>query len=877
MAVVVPIISTFDAKGIDKAVRDFKKLETSGQRTSFALLNGNKAVNSLGRTFAKVGAIGGGLAVVLGGSLAKSASTLQESISKVQAVFGDASTEVVSWSKTTATKLGIAQSAALEAAGTYGNLFQAFGLTAENSKTMSVRLVELAADMASFNNVPVDDAILALRSGLSGETEPLKRFGVALNEVRLKEEALRLGLITTSKGTLPIAIKTQAAYSLILKDTAIQQGDVARTSGGLAFQTKSLGAQFDDLKSQIGTALLPVATNLAVFMNERLMPVFNEFATVIGTQGVGAAFKNLGGNILNAIPKLGSFADALLVIGTAIVILKGAVLGITVATALFNVTLLANPIGIAIAAVIAFAAILGALMIRFKAVREVVTTAFNIMLSVVEFFVNRAISAINMFIRAYNLIPFLDNAGTLDKVSLSFGKTGQAAQASASDFRKFEESQKSLLPNIGKVKTSLTNTGNAVSSLTDKAKAATDNFAKFESALGSANSATKSLADATKAVGKAQTDLSSATSKVAEAQAKLNQISKGYGASSSEAIGATKELARLQRDAIRAGFGLADAQQAVVDAQKKIADLNKPADARTIQEATDDVTEANFRLADAEAELVLARAGGKQREITEAEIAVRDATNDVTDANIKLADSQKLADPTALKEAQQDLADAELAVLDALEAQEQANIDVADAQKKLNELTNGASTSSDTYRDALKDLQDAQKDEVDALDNLREAKEREFEATNKLTKANLLLQQSRAKLTPAQLIQADKAVDDLTYKPSAPVSSVGGMDFSGIDFSGIDFSGIDFSGINIGGLATLASGGIVTKPTLALIGEGGESEAVIPLSQMGDMGGGDVYNITINSKIADQTLPDLLVAELRKFNRRSGAIDIQVA
>jgi hypothetical protein len=43
------------------------------------------------------------------------------------------------------------------------------------------------------------------------------------------------------------------------------------------------------------------------------------------------------------------------------------------------------------------------------------------------------------------------------------------------------------------------------------------------------------------------------------------------------------------------------------------------------------------------------------------------------------------------------------------------------------------------------------------------------------------------------------------------------------------------------------------------------------------MGGGDVFNININSKIADDSLPDLIVAELRKFNRRSGAINIQVA
>jgi hypothetical protein len=97
------------------------------------------------------------------------------------------------------------------------------------------------------------------------------------------------------------------------------------------------------------------------------------------------------------------------------------------------------------------------------------------------------------------------------------------------------------------------------------------------------------------------------------------------------------------------------------------------------------------------------------------------------------------------------------------------------------------------------------------------------------------------------------------------------------DFANIDFSAIDFSGFSVGGLATLSEGGIVTRPTFSLIGEGGEAEAVIPLSKLGGMGGGDVYNITINSKIADASLPDVIVGELRKFNRRSGAINIQVA
>jgi hypothetical protein len=111
--------------------------------------------------------------------------------------------------------------------------------------------------MASFNNTSIDDAILALRSGLSGETEPLKRFGVALNDVRLKEQAMSMGLIKTSTGPLPIAAKAQAAYALILHDTTLAQGDYARTADGAANTMRSLAAEFQNAKVAVGNALLP--------------------------------------------------------------------------------------------------------------------------------------------------------------------------------------------------------------------------------------------------------------------------------------------------------------------------------------------------------------------------------------------------------------------------------------------------------------------------------------------------------------------------------------------------------------------------------------------------------------------------------------------
>jgi len=117
-------------------------------------------------------------------------------------------------------------------------------------------MVQLAGDLASFNNTPVDDALNALRSGLTGETEPLKRFGVALSDVTIRQEAMLMGFKLTP-GIIDPAIKSQVVYSLIMKQTALAQGDYSRTADGAANTMKTLAAKFEDAKVALGDVLMP--------------------------------------------------------------------------------------------------------------------------------------------------------------------------------------------------------------------------------------------------------------------------------------------------------------------------------------------------------------------------------------------------------------------------------------------------------------------------------------------------------------------------------------------------------------------------------------------------------------------------------------------
>jgi hypothetical protein len=212
-------------------------------------------LSRLSKLFAGGFAIGAGARVFRG--LSDDASDLNEEINKSNVVFGKNATEIQRWATTTAKSFGVSQRAALAASGGFGQILETAGITERSAAQMSKALVQLGSDMASFNNITVDEALLKLRSGLAGEAEPLRTVGVLLSEATVKAEAYATG-IAKQGAVLTEAQKVQARYSLILKQTGKQQGDFARTSDGLANQQRILTAEFADLRAELGTRLLPV-------------------------------------------------------------------------------------------------------------------------------------------------------------------------------------------------------------------------------------------------------------------------------------------------------------------------------------------------------------------------------------------------------------------------------------------------------------------------------------------------------------------------------------------------------------------------------------------------------------------------------------------
>ena len=210
--------------------------------------------------------LGGGIALAsLLGSGYQDAVNFGEQLNKNKVVFGEFTDAVLAFASNAPRALGVTKAAALESTGTFGNLFSSLGLANGQSAMLSVSLTQIATDLSSFNNTPVDEAFLALRSGLVGESEPLRKFGIDVSDARLRHEAFLLG-ISDGKSVLTAAQKAQAAYSAIIKDSTKAQGDFARTADQGANAARVRQASLLQLASSLESKFVPVLTavNIAV-------------------------------------------------------------------------------------------------------------------------------------------------------------------------------------------------------------------------------------------------------------------------------------------------------------------------------------------------------------------------------------------------------------------------------------------------------------------------------------------------------------------------------------------------------------------------------------------------------------------------------------
>lgn len=259
-----------------------------------AVGDAEKGSGRLGRTMGKVGgaakvagagmAAGAAGAAFLGKTFVETAADIGESTSKIETIIGKRAAQTIQeFGKTSAQSFGMSRAAALEAGGSFAGMFKMMGQGNQESANMSVRMTKLAADMASFNNASPEEALTALQSGLRGEAEPLRRFNVMLDDATLRQQAMKDGLVKTTKEALTPQQKAMAAYGVIMKQTKVQQGDFSRTSEGLPNQMRRFKASLSDAGAELGEKLLPVVTNVVDGLNDLMS----------GGKGAGGAIDTL--------------------------------------------------------------------------------------------------------------------------------------------------------------------------------------------------------------------------------------------------------------------------------------------------------------------------------------------------------------------------------------------------------------------------------------------------------------------------------------------------------------------------------------------------------------------------------------------------------
>ena len=259
--------------------------DDSLQKTYKRVNKGSALMSDNLRKAARVGGIGltalGGAAIGAAAMIKPMidmAADVQESVSKSRLVFGEASNAVEAFAETSLHSFGVTRREALEATGTFGSLGKAMGMAEADSAEMAMTLTGLAGDLSSLENVRVEEALTALRAGIIGEAEPLRRLGILLDAATIKQKAFEIGLIKSTKEALTPAMKSQAAYALILEKGAVAMGDFERTSDSAVNQTKILAGEFDHIQTMIGDLFLPMLTTIVTFLNDEVVPAVKDFA-----------------------------------------------------------------------------------------------------------------------------------------------------------------------------------------------------------------------------------------------------------------------------------------------------------------------------------------------------------------------------------------------------------------------------------------------------------------------------------------------------------------------------------------------------------------------------------------------------------------------
>lgn len=283
-----------------------------------------EATSKISDTIGKIGkAVAAALSVAAIVQFGKSCIDLGSDLMEVQNVvdvtFGSMAGNVNEFAKTAIEQFGLSETAAKKYTSTMGAMLKSMGFGTRDALAMSEALTGLSADMASFYNLDSETAFEKIRSGIAGETEPLKQLGINMSAANLEAFALSKG-ITKAYNSMSQGEQTLLRYNYLMQVTADAQGDFARTSDGWANQTRVLQMRFEALKATLGQAFINLLTPIIKVLNiviAKLTTVAELFASFVAkitgqdqSATVASGYDNMADSAIAAGDAATEFGDA---------------------------------------------------------------------------------------------------------------------------------------------------------------------------------------------------------------------------------------------------------------------------------------------------------------------------------------------------------------------------------------------------------------------------------------------------------------------------------------------------------------------------------------------------------------------------------------
>jgi hypothetical protein len=307
------------------------------------LSSGVSKIQGITTAVAGIGIAAAGLSKATGfiGRATDAAAGFGEAVSKSGELFGAETPKILKFAEDASDNFAISKQSALDATSTFAIFGRSAGLAGDDLVKFSTDFTGLASDLSSFNDTSPEEAINAIGSALRGEAEPLRRYGVLLDDASLRQAALELGITKTTKEALTPQQKVLAAQKVIYEQTTTAQGDYARTQTSLSNLTKKAAADQANLNIETGQIFVPIMTELTKILI-LAVDIFSSLPGPIKTITVvlGLLVATVGPLII----LVSALKTAMVTLGAAKLITAGSTGALTIATKLLSVAMKALPI-----------------------------------------------------------------------------------------------------------------------------------------------------------------------------------------------------------------------------------------------------------------------------------------------------------------------------------------------------------------------------------------------------------------------------------------------------------------------------------------------------------------------------------------------------